>query len=134
LSISVNVDETNITFEFKDSLRFLLKSIDKSATVLYKNNNGGLNNFKNLASFFREKYAEIMDDILELLVRKDLFPYEYLDSFEILCKKAKNLLVPSLKFFFVLKLLRGGQTFLFKKGMFVSIAANRKKIFFSSFK
>jgi hypothetical protein len=35
-SISVNVDETNITFVFKDSLRFLLKSIDKSATALYK--------------------------------------------------------------------------------------------------
>ncbi len=30
-SISVNVDETDITFEFKDSLSFILKSIDKSA-------------------------------------------------------------------------------------------------------
>ncbi len=35
-SISVKVDKTDITFVFKDSLRFLLKSIDKSATVLYK--------------------------------------------------------------------------------------------------
>jgi hypothetical protein len=67
-SISVNVDETNITF--------------KSATVLNKNNNGGLNNFKNLVSFFRKKYTEITDDILELLVQKGVFPYEYLDSFE----------------------------------------------------
>jgi hypothetical protein len=81
-SISVNVDETNITFEFIDSLRFLLKSIDKSATKLYKNNNGGLNNFKNLSSFFREKCTKITSDILELLVQKGVFPYEYLDSFE----------------------------------------------------
>jgi len=81
-SISVNVAETNITFEFKDSLRFLLKSIDKSATVLYKKNSGGLNNFKNLVSFFRENFTNISDEILELLVQKGVFPYEYLDSFE----------------------------------------------------
>jgi hypothetical protein len=35
-SISVKVDKNDITFVLKDSLRFLLKSIDKSATVLYK--------------------------------------------------------------------------------------------------
>ncbi len=47
-----------------------------------KKNNHGLNNFKNLISFFREKYTEITDDILELLVQKGVFPYEYLNSFE----------------------------------------------------
>jgi hypothetical protein len=35
-SISVKVDKTDITFVFKGSLRFLLKSIDKFATALYK--------------------------------------------------------------------------------------------------
>ncbi len=48
----------------------------------YIKNNHGLNNFKNLISFFREKYTEITDDILELLVQKGVFPYEYLNSFE----------------------------------------------------
>ncbi len=41
-----------------------------------------MNNFKNLISFFREKYTEITDDILEFLVQKGVLPYEYLDSFE----------------------------------------------------
>jgi hypothetical protein len=81
-SISVKVDKTDITFVFKDSLRFLLKPNDKSATVLYKKNNHGLNNFKKLISFFREKYTEITDDTLELLVQKGVFPYKYFDSFE----------------------------------------------------
>ncbi len=67
-SIVVKVRETNITFEFKDSLKFLLKSIDKSAAVLYINN--VVNNFKNLVSLFKEKYPDIMDEILELLVQK----------------------------------------------------------------
>jgi hypothetical protein len=35
-SISVKVEATNIQFEFKDSYKFLHKSIDKSAKVLYE--------------------------------------------------------------------------------------------------
>ncbi len=41
-----------------------------------------MNNFKNLVSFFREKYTGITDDVLKLLVQKGVFPYEYLDSFK----------------------------------------------------
>ena len=81
-SITINVENTNIVLEFKDSLRFLLKSIDKSSEVLYKKNNNGIKNFKNSVSFFKEKYPEITDDKLELLVQKGVFPYSYLDSFE----------------------------------------------------
>ena len=56
-SISVKVDETNIQFEFKDSLKFLLKSIDKSAKVLYDKDNAGIENFKNLTSYFHDTVA-----------------------------------------------------------------------------
>jgi hypothetical protein len=77
-SISVKVEGTNIQFEFKDSLIFLLKSIDKSAKVLYDKDNAGIKNFKNLNSYFKDLPSEI----LELLVQKGVFPYSYLDSFD----------------------------------------------------
>lgn len=76
-SITVKVEGTNIQFEFKDSLKFLLKSIDKSAKVLYDKDNAGIENFKNLTSHFKDLPIEI----LELLAQKGVFPYSYLDSF-----------------------------------------------------
>jgi hypothetical protein len=77
-SIAVKVEETNIQFEFKDSLKFLLKSIDKSAKVLYDKDNAGIENFKNLTSYFKNH----PNYIKELLVQKGVFPYSYLDSFD----------------------------------------------------
>ena len=77
-SITVKVEETNIQFEFKDSLKFLLKSIDKSAKVLYYKDKVVIKNFKNLTSYFKDLPFEI----LELLVQKGVFPYSYLDSFD----------------------------------------------------
>ncbi len=71
ISICVKVEETNIQFEFKDSLKFLLKSIDKSAKVLYDKDNAGIKNFKNLTTYFKDLPIEI----LELLVQKGVFPY-----------------------------------------------------------
>jgi hypothetical protein len=44
-SITVRNEGTNIQFEFKDSLKFLLKSIDKSAKVLYDKDNAGIEKF-----------------------------------------------------------------------------------------
>ena len=76
-SICVKVEETNIQFEFKDSIKFLLKSINKSAKVLYDKDNSGIKNFKNLTSYFKNFPIEI----LELLVQKGVFPYSCLDSF-----------------------------------------------------
>jgi hypothetical protein len=81
-SIRVKVNETKIEFEFKDSLRFLLKSLDKSAEMLYKKNGLGIKNFLNVTNYFREKYPNITDEMLELIVLKGVFFYEYLDSFE----------------------------------------------------
>jgi hypothetical protein len=75
ISIRVKIKGTNIKFEFKDSLKFLLKSIEKSANVLYKKE--GLNGFKNLLEYFKDQ----SDEILNLLVQKGVFPYSYLDSF-----------------------------------------------------
>jgi hypothetical protein len=43
-SITVRVEGFNIQFEFKDSLKFLLKSIDNSAKVLYDKDNAGIKN------------------------------------------------------------------------------------------
>jgi hypothetical protein len=87
-SITVRMSETNISFEFKDSLKFLLKSIDKSANVLYEKDKAGIENFKNLTSYFHDTRlrsmtsSETPNEILELLVQKGVFPYSYLDSFE----------------------------------------------------
>jgi hypothetical protein len=53
-SITARVEGTNIQFEFKDSLKFLLKSIDKSAQVLYDKDKAGIKNFKNLTSYFKD--------------------------------------------------------------------------------
>jgi hypothetical protein len=77
-SITARVKRTNIQFEFKDSLKFLLKSIDKSAKVLYDKDKAGVKNFKNLTSYF----YDTSDEILELLVQKGVFSYSYLDSFK----------------------------------------------------
>jgi hypothetical protein len=88
ISISVKVEETNIQFEFKDSLKFLLKSIDKLAKVLYEKDNAGIENFKNFTSNSNESRlrsmtsSETPNEILELLVQKGVFPYLNLDSFE----------------------------------------------------
>ncbi len=76
-SITVGIKDTNIQFEFKDSLKFLLKSIDKSAKVLYDKDSKGIKNFKNIMYHFKE----VEDEIIELLVQKGVFPYSYLDSF-----------------------------------------------------
>ncbi len=64
-----------------------MKSIDKSAKVLYDKDNAGIENFKSLTSYFHDTVTSnlgytIPNEILELLVQKGLFPYSYLDSFE----------------------------------------------------
>ncbi len=76
ISIKVRIEGTNIQFKFKDSYKFLLKSIDKSSKVLY--NKEGINGFKNLCSHFKNQ----PDNLKELLVQKGVFPYSYLDSFD----------------------------------------------------
>ncbi len=91
-SITIQVNDTNISFEFKDSLKFLLKSIDKSSKVLYEKNNAGIKNFKNLTSYFHH----IPSEILELLVQKGVFSYTYLDSFN----KLESTEYPNFEYFY----------------------------------
>jgi len=81
ISIRVGIEGTNIQFEFKDSYKFLLKSIDKAAKVLYSKE--GINGFKNLTNYFENQ----PDSLKELLVKKGVFPYSYLDSFDKLSYK-----------------------------------------------
>jgi hypothetical protein len=50
--------------------------------MLYKKNGLGIKNFLNVTNYFREKYPNITDEMLELIVLKGVFFYEYLDSFE----------------------------------------------------
>ncbi len=77
ISIRVGIEGTNIKFEFKDSLKFLLKSIEKAANVLFKKEK--LNGFKNLIS---GTFKDQPDEILNLLVQKGVFPYSFLNSFD----------------------------------------------------
>jgi len=85
----------NISFECKDNLKFILKSIDKSSKVLYEKDDARIKNFKNLTFYFKSGAMALHDaaasslggaipnEILELLVQK-VFPYSYLDSFNML--------------------------------------------------
>ena len=60
---------------FKDSIQFLGSALHTLADNLAK---GGLEKFKNLI----EHCEGIPDHMLKLLVRKGVYPYEYMDSME----------------------------------------------------
>ena len=59
-----------IQLRFIDSIRFMASSLDKLA------NNLSDDQFKNLRKFFKD------DDQFQLLKRKGVYPYEYIDSFD----------------------------------------------------
>ncbi len=46
--------------------------------MFYEKDNAGIENFKNLTSYFHDTAHEI----LELLIQKGVFPYTYLDGFD----------------------------------------------------
>ena len=60
---------------FKDSLMFLSLALDKLGKNLLA---GGLDKFVNL----RNEYPNISDEKLQLLMRKGVFPYDYIDSWD----------------------------------------------------
>ena len=60
---------------FKDSLQFLGSSLQTLATNLAK---GGVDQFANL----KKRFPNENDDGMRLIVRKGVYPYEYMDSFE----------------------------------------------------
>ncbi|CAG9833236.1 unnamed protein product [Diabrotica balteata] len=71
ISFTINDSESSIRLRFVDSLRFLNSSLDKLAATLQPED------LRYLASEFPNTTPEQM----ELLKRKGIFPYEYIDSF-----------------------------------------------------
>ena len=71
--LSFNIDK----IKFKDSCQFLMASLNSLTKNLVKKEltENNPNVFKNLSSEFK-------DEQLQLLKRKGIFPYEYLDSFD----------------------------------------------------
>ena len=70
----------------KDSLKFLNCSLDTLASNLKEK---GLNEKKSLKetfptvySYYKKKWNHLDEDAFELLCRKGVYPYEYMDSFE----------------------------------------------------
>ncbi|XP_071632794.1 uncharacterized protein [Temnothorax longispinosus] len=63
---------SDIKLEFIDSYKFLSASLAKLASFLDKNK----------LKIIRSKFSTLSDDDFELLTRKGVFPYEYVDSVE----------------------------------------------------
>ena len=74
---------------FKDSLQFLGASLQTLAQNLLK---GGMDKFRHL----KAQNPTISDEKLQLLVRKGVYPYEYMDSME---RFDEQQLPPKEKFF-----------------------------------
>ena len=62
---------------FKDSLQFLLCSLDGLTNNLVKKEKA-----ENNPNVFKHLSSEFKDEQLELLKKKGIFPYEYLNSFD----------------------------------------------------
>lgn len=65
-----------IRFQFIDSYRFMAESLDKLSSILESNKK------TILYSEFSKTYKQMRPKDFELLERKGILPYEYLDSFE----------------------------------------------------
>ena len=74
------------TLEFKDSLQFLNSSLDKLVKNLKdkgcKEKKHVKETFPNTYAFFKQNYKQMDEDAFELLTRKGVYPYEYMDSWE----------------------------------------------------
>ncbi|KYN39310.1 hypothetical protein ALC56_06298 [Trachymyrmex septentrionalis] len=67
-----NSQRNCVKFRFIDSFKFLSTSLDKLASYLDKNK----------LKIIRSKFSTLSDDEFELLTRKGVFPYEYVDCAE----------------------------------------------------
>ncbi|XP_074035264.1 uncharacterized protein [Leptinotarsa decemlineata] len=79
-------NETNIKFRFIDSYRFMGASLDELVSTL---------DVKNL-KILKKEFAELDDEKFELLTKKGVFPYDYVDSVE----KFLDTELPSKKHFY----------------------------------
>ena len=86
---------------FKDTLQFLGSSLDKLVSNLAaKTKNGQTleSIFPNLDKYFQDKWAHIHKEGFELLTRKGVYPYEYMDDFS---KMEETSLPPKEKFLMI---------------------------------
>ena len=65
--------------KFKDSMNFLNLSLDKLVKNLKSSGDGV---FKNLNFYFKDKWGHLPDSAFEMLTRKGVYPYSYMDSFD----------------------------------------------------
>jgi hypothetical protein len=76
LTFSIKIPDNKIKFTFIDSYRFLGASLDNLA------NNFNIESFKHTINHLNNKYSHLNINDLNLIFRKGVFPYEYLDSFD----------------------------------------------------
>ena len=70
---------------FKDSLQFLSSSLNKLVDNLAAKAVGGQSLqklFVNLYANFKKKWGHLPEDAFQMLTRKGVYPYQYMDSFE----------------------------------------------------
>jgi hypothetical protein len=77
LTFTIKIPETRIKFTFIDSYRFLGASLD-NLTNNFKDNES----FKHTINHLKNKYPQLNKDDLNFIIRKGVFPYEYLDTFD----------------------------------------------------
>ena len=74
------------SIEFKDSAQFLNSSLDKLVKNLknkgIKENKPAKDTFPNTYAYFKKKWKHIDDEGFEMLTRKGVYPYDYMDSWE----------------------------------------------------
>ena len=71
--------------KFKDSLNFLATSLDKlvanlKAKAKKENNDKGL--FASTWRYFKDKWGHLPETAFQMLTRKGVYPYSYMDSYE----------------------------------------------------
>ena len=74
------------TLEFKDSLSFLNSSLEKLVNNLkdkgIKEGKSIKDTFPNTYAYFKKDWNHIHEDAFDLLTRKGVYPYEFMDSWE----------------------------------------------------
>ena len=66
---------SDVNFRFSDSFQFMASSLEKLALYLDE------------LKIVRSEFLHLSDDVFELLTKKGVFPYEYVDSFTKLDEK-----------------------------------------------
>ena len=86
IEIIPKTEEKYITYsfknlQFKDSFCFMASSLDSLVKNLRNDTQYDLSNFKNTIKTFQDKYPKISDDECKLIIRKGVYPYEYMKDF-----------------------------------------------------